>query len=137
MLNEVLREAMALHHPPAHRGRELKLHYLTQVAVKPPTFALWVNDPELVHFSYQRYLRTGSGKPGFKSPRAGLRRKKRGTGNKVIYLYFCSHRCCYEWQQLMGRFSGLFRYDLKKGRRDPGATNAFKYYFTAGVLVLW
>lgn len=87
MLNEVLREAMALHHPPAHRGRELKIHYLTQVAVKPPTFALWVNDPELVHFSYQRYLENRIREAfGFRGAplRWVLKQKKKtgGTGNK-------------------------------------------------------
>lgn len=56
MLNELLQEAISLHHPPAHRGRELKIFYMTQTQVKPPSFALFVNDPTLVHFSYSRYL---------------------------------------------------------------------------------
>lgn len=56
VLNELLGDAIAMHHPPARKGRELKIHYMTQVQIKPPTFALWVNDPLLMHFSYQRYL---------------------------------------------------------------------------------
>jgi GTP-binding protein len=56
VLNEVLVEAMAMNQPPADKGRALKIYYVTQVSVKPPTFVLFVNDPELSHFSYTRYL---------------------------------------------------------------------------------
>lgn len=56
MLNDVLIEAMALNQPPAEKGRPLKIYYITQVSVKPPTFILFVNDPELLHFSYKRYI---------------------------------------------------------------------------------
>ncbi len=55
-LNEVLREATRLNPPPSDKGRRLKVLYGTQVGVKPPKFAIFVNDPELVHFSYERYL---------------------------------------------------------------------------------
>lgn len=55
-LNELLQEAISLHHPPAHKGRELKVYYMTQTQVKPPTLTLFVNDPTLMHFSYSRYL---------------------------------------------------------------------------------
>ncbi|MCL6598426.1 MAG: ribosome biogenesis GTPase Der [Alicyclobacillus macrosporangiidus] len=54
--NTVLQDAAASVPPPTDRGRRLKLLYGTQVAVKPPTFALFVNDSELMHFSYERYL---------------------------------------------------------------------------------
>ena len=54
--NEVLREATRLNPPPSDKGRRLKVFYGTQVGVKPPKFAVFVNDPELVHFSYERYL---------------------------------------------------------------------------------
>jgi len=54
-LNRVLRDAMD-RHPYSQHGRELKLLYATQTAVKPPTFVLFVNDPKLAHFSYVRYL---------------------------------------------------------------------------------
>ncbi|MCI8505413.1 MAG: ribosome biogenesis GTPase Der [Lachnospiraceae bacterium] len=56
VLNEILMEALALQQPPSDRGRRLKIFYMTQVAVKPPTFVLFVNDKELMHFSYTRYL---------------------------------------------------------------------------------
>ncbi|MDD3393191.1 MAG: ribosome biogenesis GTPase Der [Anaerotignum sp.] len=56
MLNEVLIEAMAMQQPPADKGRQLKLYYMTQVSVKPPTFVIFVNSKELFHFSYRRYI---------------------------------------------------------------------------------
>ncbi|MCI8464954.1 MAG: ribosome biogenesis GTPase Der [Lachnospiraceae bacterium] len=56
VLNEILMEAVALQQPPSDRGRRLKIFYMTQVSVKPPTFVLFVNDKELMHFSYTRYL---------------------------------------------------------------------------------
>lgn len=56
LLNDVLIEAMALNQPPAEKGRPLKIYYMTQVSVKPPTFVLFVNDTELLHFSYKRYI---------------------------------------------------------------------------------
>jgi GTP-binding protein len=56
VLNDLINEAVALNSPPTDKGRRLKLNYATQVAVKPPTFMIFVNDPELMHFSYERYL---------------------------------------------------------------------------------
>ncbi|MCD8119381.1 MAG: ribosome biogenesis GTPase Der [Lachnospiraceae bacterium] len=56
VLNEILAEAVALNQPPSDKGRRLKIYYMTQVAVKPPTFVVFVNDKELMHFSYTRYL---------------------------------------------------------------------------------
>ncbi len=56
VLNEILSEAVALQQPPSDKGRRLKIFYITQVAVKPPTFVIFVNDKELMHFSYTRYL---------------------------------------------------------------------------------
>lgn len=55
-LNEVLADAVARQQPPSDKGRALKIYYGTQAGVKPPTFVLFVNDPELLHFSYERYL---------------------------------------------------------------------------------
>ena len=55
VLNEILAEAVAMQQPPSDRGRRLKIFYMTQV-VKPPTFVIFVNDKELMHFSYTRYL---------------------------------------------------------------------------------
>lgn len=55
-LNDTLIDAMSITEPPSDKGRRLKIYYCTQVAVRPPTFVLFVNDPNLMHFSYQRYL---------------------------------------------------------------------------------
>ena len=56
VLNEIMMEAVSLQQPPSDKGKRLKLYYITQVAVKPPTFVIFVNDKELMHFSYTRYL---------------------------------------------------------------------------------
>ena len=56
VLNEIMAEAVALQQPPYDKGKRLKLYYITQVSVKPPTFVIFVNDKELIHFSYTRYL---------------------------------------------------------------------------------
>ena len=56
VLNEIMTEAVAMQQPPSDKGKRLKLFYITQVAVKPPTFVIFVNNKELMHFSYTRYL---------------------------------------------------------------------------------
>ncbi|MCI9525385.1 MAG: ribosome biogenesis GTPase Der [Lachnospiraceae bacterium] len=56
VLNEIMSEAIAMQQPPSDKGKRLKLYYITQVAVKPPTFVIFVNDKKLMHFSYIRYL---------------------------------------------------------------------------------
>ncbi len=56
VLNEIMAEATAMQQPPSDKGKRLKLYYITQVAVKPPTFVIFVNDRSLMHFSYTRYL---------------------------------------------------------------------------------
>lgn len=56
VLNEIVTEAVAMQQPPSDKGKRLKIYYTTQVAVKPPTFVIFVNDRELMHFSYTRYL---------------------------------------------------------------------------------
>lgn len=56
VLNEIMTEAVALQQPPTDKGKRLKLFYITQVSVKPPTFVIFVNDKELMHFSYTRYI---------------------------------------------------------------------------------
>ena len=55
VLNEIMMEAVAMQQPPSDKGKRLKLYYITQVSVKPPTFVIFVNDKELMHFSYTRY----------------------------------------------------------------------------------
>lgn len=56
VLNEILTEAVALQQPPSDKGKRLKIYYITQVSVKPPTFVIFVNSKKLMHFSYTRYL---------------------------------------------------------------------------------
>ena len=56
VLNEIMTEAVAMQQPPTDKGKRLKLFYITQVSVKPPTFVIFVNDKELMHFSYTRYI---------------------------------------------------------------------------------
>lgn len=56
VLNEILMEAVAMQQPPSDKGKRLKIFYMTQVSIKPPTFVVFVNSKELMHFSYQRYI---------------------------------------------------------------------------------
>ncbi len=56
VLNEIMSEAVALQQPPSDKGKRLRLYYITQVSVKPPTFVIFVNDKQLMHFSYTRYI---------------------------------------------------------------------------------
>ncbi|MEE1228401.1 MAG: ribosome biogenesis GTPase Der [Lachnospiraceae bacterium] len=56
VLNEILTEAMAMKQPPSDKGKRLRIYYITQVAVKPPTFVMFVNSKKLTHFSYTRYI---------------------------------------------------------------------------------
>ena len=56
VLNEIMSEAVVMQQPPSDKGKRLRLYYITQVGVKPPTFVIFVNDKELMHFSYTRYI---------------------------------------------------------------------------------
>ncbi len=56
VLNEILAQALVMQQPPSDKGRDLKIYYMTEVSVKPPTFVIFVNDKKLMHFSYTRYL---------------------------------------------------------------------------------
>ncbi len=56
VLNEIMAEAVAMQQPPSDKGKRLRLYYITQVSVKPPTFVIFVNDKKLMHFSYERYI---------------------------------------------------------------------------------
>lgn len=56
VLNDVIGEAVMMNQPPSDKGKRLKIYYATQVGVRPPTFAIFVNEKELFHFSYQRYI---------------------------------------------------------------------------------
>ena len=63
VLNEILMEATAMQQPPSDKGKRLKIYYMTQVAVKPPSFVIFVNDKELMHFSYRDIWRIRSESP--------------------------------------------------------------------------
>lgn len=56
VLNDILNDAMAMVQPPSDKGKRLKIYYITQAAIKPPQFVLFVNSKDLLHFSYQRYI---------------------------------------------------------------------------------
>ena len=56
MLNDVINDATARVQPPSDKGKRLKIYYLTQTGIKPPSFVLFVNDKKLAHFSYIRYI---------------------------------------------------------------------------------
>ena len=83
VLNEIMTEAVALQQPPSDKGKRLKLYYMTQVAVKPPTFVIFVNDKELMHFSYTRYIENKVREAfGFKgNPLKFIIRERKGEEN--------------------------------------------------------
>ena len=56
MLNDLVNESIAMVQPPSDKGKRLKIYYMTQAGVKPPTFVIFINDKELMHYSYERYL---------------------------------------------------------------------------------
>lgn len=56
VLNELIRDAVSINPPPSHRGKQLKIYFMTQADIQPPRFIVFVNDPELMHFSYLRFL---------------------------------------------------------------------------------
>ncbi|MOA07960.1 GTPase Der [compost metagenome] len=56
LLNDVVSDAVAINPPPSDKGKRLRINYVTQVATKPPTIVVFVNAPEIMHFSYERYL---------------------------------------------------------------------------------
>ena len=56
VLNELMRDAQAVNPPPSHKGKQLKIYFVTQAAIKPPRFVIFVNDAELMHFSYLRFI---------------------------------------------------------------------------------
>ncbi|HPB18103.1 MAG TPA: ribosome biogenesis GTPase Der, partial [Clostridia bacterium] len=56
VLNDVLNEAVAMVQPPSDKGRLLRIYYMTQASTQPPTFVMFVNDKDLMHFSYERYI---------------------------------------------------------------------------------
>ncbi|NLZ39444.1 MAG: ribosome biogenesis GTPase Der [Firmicutes bacterium] len=83
-LNELVADATAVTPPPTKKGKQLKIYYLTQIRVKPPTFAVFVNDPELAHFSYLRFLENKLRETyGFEGTPIRLVVRKRGKGGDM------------------------------------------------------
>ncbi len=83
VLNEIMSEAVALQQPPTDKGKRLRLYYITQVSVKPPTFVIFVNDRELMHFSYTRYIENRIRDAfGFKGTPLKFIIRERNTGDK-------------------------------------------------------
>lgn len=83
MLNDVINEAIAIVQPPSDKGRRLKIYYATQVSVKPPKFVVFVNNVQLMHFSYERYLENQLRKNfGFEGTPIWFSVKERKEGKK-------------------------------------------------------
>ena len=95
VLNEIMAEAVAMQQPPSDKGKRLRLYYITQVSVKPPTFVIFVNDKELMHFSYTRYIENQIRETfGFKGTPLHLlfvnERKKTSNDSFIV----CCNRLC-------------------------------------------
>ncbi|MDR2546579.1 MAG: ribosome biogenesis GTPase Der [Lachnospiraceae bacterium] len=83
VLNEIISEAVAYQQPPADKGRRLRIYYTTQVSVKPPTFVIFINSKELMHFSYLRYLENKLREAfGFMGTSLRFVLRERGEGKK-------------------------------------------------------
>ena len=79
MLNDVINEAIAIVPPPTHKGKRLKVFYMTQISIKPPTFVVFINNKDLFHFSYERYLENQIRKKfGFEGSRLQIIARERG-----------------------------------------------------------
>jgi GTP-binding protein len=81
VLNDILNEAVAMVQPPSDKGRRLKVYYMTQSSIKPPTFILFINKIELMHYSYQRYLENQLRKSfGFEGTPIRFKLRQKGEG---------------------------------------------------------
>ena len=130
VLNEILTEAVALQQPPSDKGKRLKIFYMTQVAVRPPTFVIFVNDKELMHFSYTRYLRT---KSAMRSDSGELplkfiirERERRNSMERLICLaigYVCG---LFQTSYIIGK---MHHTDIREhGSGNAGTTNALRTF---------
>ena len=83
MLNDVLADAIARVQPPSDKGKRLKIYYMTQISVAPPTFVIFCNNAELFHFSYQRYIENCLRQTfGFKGTPVRLIIRQKGDGEE-------------------------------------------------------
>ena len=123
VLNEIMTEAVAMQQPPSDKGKRLKLYYITQVAVKPPSFVIFVNNKELMHFSYTRYLENKIREAfGFRGTalKFFIRERKERLICVLVGYVFGLIQTGY----LYGKKNGV---DLrKKGSGNAGTTNALR-----------
>ena len=129
VLNEIMMEAVAMQQPPSDKGKRLKLYYITQVSVKPPTFVIFVNDKELMHFSYTRYLenkiREAFGFRGTSLKFFIRERKERISRYGTNYLSY--HRICVRPVSDRIFLGKLNHVDIRKtGSGNSGSTNALR-----------
>ena len=142
VLNEILTEAMAMQQPPSDRGKRLKIYYMTQVSVKPPTFVIFVNDKELMHFSYTRYLenRIREAFVSREHPFGLLSGKeKRRSSNAMVRIICLLIGYCFglfQTSYIYGRLHGI---DIRNyGSGNAGTTNALRTLGTkAGVITFF
>ena len=120
VLNEIMTEAVAMQQPPSDKGKRLKLYYITQVAVKPPSFVIFVNNKELMHFSYTRYLENKIREAfGFRGTALKFFIRERLICVLVGYVFGLI-----QTGYLYGKKNGV---DLrKKGSGNAGTTNALR-----------
>lgn len=116
VLNEILAEAVAMKQPPSDKGKRLKLYYMTQVSVKPPTFVVFINDRQLMHFSYTRYIENQIRNTfGFREPRSTSLRGKGRRSNGPLCFSLPGHGISaglhsdriYHWENQSYRHQGL------------------------------
>ena len=116
-------EAVALQQPPSDKGKRLKLFYITQVAVKPPTFVIFVNDRELMHFSYTRYLENKIREAfGFRGTGLRFLIGKGRESNKMIRLVCVAVGYIFglfQTSYLYGRMKGMISGSMEAGTREP------------------
>ena len=139
VLNEILSEAVAMQQPPSDRGKRLKIFYMTQIGVRPPTFVIFVNDRELMHFSYTRYIENKI-REAFGFPRNLSEIHYPSAGREVIMEriicliigYICG---LFQTSYIIGR---MHKTDIREhGSGNAGTTNALRTFGKkAGALTL-
>ena len=130
VLNEIITEAVAMQQPPSDKGKRLKIFYVTQVSVKPPTFVIFVNSKELMHFSYTRYLENKVREAfGFKGTSLKFIIRERNALSqsmleRIVCLAIGYVLGLFQTSYIYGRKQGI---DIREhGSGNAGTTNAFR-----------